>query len=230
MEIPPGQKIGVIGRSGAGKSTLLSVLQALYEPRSGEIRLDGESMRDLPDETIRDIIAFVPQDVSLFHRTIMQNLRYGSPSASEAEVAAAVETAQCQFIHDLPDGYDTVVGERGAVLSGGQRQRLAIARALLKGSPVLLLDEATSALDGETERRLRVALLQACGNRTLISATHHLATLQLFDRIIVLKHGVVVQDGPPGVVLSSQAAATTLHSVEREAEGARPRRHAAAAP
>jgi ATP-binding cassette subfamily B protein len=221
VEIPPGQKIGIIGRSGAGKSTLLSLIQALHEPRHGEIRLDGASMRDFPDETIRDTIAFVPQDVSLFHRTIMQNLRYGCPSASEAEVAAAVDAAQCHFIDDLPDGYNTVVGERGAILSGGQRQRLAIARALLKGSPVLLLDEATSALDGETERRLRVALLQACGHRTVISATHHLATLQLFDRVIVLKHGVVVEDGPPALVLSSQAATTTLRSVERAAIGAR---------
>jgi ATP-binding cassette subfamily B protein len=201
LDIPPGQKVGIIGSSGAGKSTLLSLLQGLDEASQGAVLLDGVLMHHMPDRTIHDLIAYVPQDVSMFHRSIMENLRYGRPDATDDQIAAAIDIAQCRFIDELPHGYDTIVGERGTILSGGQRQRLAIARALLKDSPVLLLDEATSALDAETEMRLRVALLEACRNRTLIAATHHHASLTLFDRVIVLKDGMVSQDGTPADVL-----------------------------
>jgi ATP-binding cassette, subfamily B, bacterial len=204
LEIPPGQKVGIIGPSGAGKSTLLSLIHGLHEFQAGEIRLDGRPIQEWADETIRDTIAFVPQDISLFHRSIIENIRYGCPHATDGEVEAAIDAAQCQFIRQLPDGFDTIVGERGTILSGGQRQRVAIARALLKRSPVLLLDEATSALDAETETLVRRALFKASGNRTLISATHHVESLNLFDRIIVLQDGAVIQDGPPATVLSAQ--------------------------
>jgi ATP-binding cassette subfamily B protein len=135
----------------------------------------------------------------------MENLRYGRPDASEEEVLAAVQAAQCEFITALPNGYDTVVGERGATLSGGQRQRLGIARAILKRSPVLLLDEVTSALDVETESELRRSLSQACRGRTIIAVTHRLASVASFDRIVVLQAGKVIQDGPPAEILPAAA-------------------------
>ncbi|MGY3450339.1 ABC transporter ATP-binding protein [Bradyrhizobium sp. USDA 4353] len=201
FDIPPGQRVGIIGESGAGKSTLLALLHRLHDPQRGEIRLGGHPLAAMSEQGLHDLIAFVPQDVGLFHRTILENLRYGHPDASEQEIMAAAEIAQCGFIHDLPDGLRTVVGEGGTVLSGGQRQRIAIARALLKNAPILLLDEATSALDVETERALRQALAGAFANRTIISATHRFATLEAFDRIIVLQNGRIIQDGSPAAVI-----------------------------
>jgi ATP-binding cassette subfamily B protein len=201
LDIPPGQRLGIIGESGAGKSTLLALLHRLHEPLRGEIRLGDHPLTVLSEQGLHDLIAFVPQDVSLFHRTILDNLRYGRPDASEADLLAAIEIAQCGFIHNLPDGLETVVGEGGTVLSGGQRQRIAIARALLKKSPILLLDEATSALDVDTERALRLALANSFANRTIISATHRFATLEAFDRIIVLQNGRITQDGSPATVI-----------------------------
>lgn len=206
LRIPAGQRVGIVGESGAGKSTLLALLHGLHEPQTGDIRFGATSRRSLSEDNFRDLIAFVPQDVTLFHRSILDNLRYGRPDASDEDVRAAAEIAQCGFIRDMPDGYDTIVGEGGTILSGGQRQRIAIARALLKKAPVLLLDEATSALDVETERRLRHALAEACVDKTIIAATHRLITLESFDRVIVLRNGRIVQDAPPSVVLARFAA------------------------
>lgn len=201
FQILPGQRVGIIGESGAGKSTLLALLHGLHDPRRGEVRLGHKPLGTLCDDSLRELIAFVPQDVGLFHRSILDNLRYGHPDASEEEIFAAADIAQCDFIRGLPDGYHTIVGEGGTILSGGQRQRIAIARALLKRSPILLMDEATSALDVETERRLRQALTTACVNTTIIAATHRLATLDAFERVIVLRNGRVVDDGPASVIL-----------------------------
>jgi ATP-binding cassette subfamily B protein len=205
LQIPPGQRVGLIGESGAGKSTFLALLHRLHDPQQGEIRLDGNPLSGLSEASLRELIAFVPQDVALFHRSILDNLRYGRPDASDEDIIAAAEIAQCGFIRELPDGYQTIVGEGGALLSGGQRQRIAIARALLKRAPILLLDEATAALDVETERRLRIALSHACANTTIIAATHRLATLDAFDRIIVLQDGRIAQDGPTASVLAGHA-------------------------
>jgi ATP-binding cassette, subfamily B, bacterial len=206
LHIPPGQRVGIVGESGAGKSTLLALLHRLHEPQKGEIRLAHNPLPTLSEERLRDLIAFVPQDVNLFHRSILDNLRYGCPDAREQDVLTAAEIAQCAFISELPDGYHTVVGEGGTILSGGQRQRIAIARALLKKSPILLLDEASSALDLETERKLRAGIATACLNTTIIAATHRLATLDAFDRIIVMKNGRIVQDDAPAAVLAGHTS------------------------
>lgn len=201
ITIEPGQRVGLVGYSGAGKSTVLALLQRFYDVGDGRILIDGQDVRDVTQESLRTTMAIVPQDISLFHRTVLENIRYANPDASEAEVLAAAEMANCrEFIEALPEGFNTMVGDRGVKLSGGQRQRLAIARALLKDAPILLLDEATSALDSESERAIQDALDRLMHGRTVIAIAHRLATLKSFDRIIVMDRGRIVDDGPPGVL------------------------------
>jgi ATP-binding cassette subfamily B protein len=201
LTIEPGQRVGLVGHSGAGKSTVLALLQRFYDVSSGAIRIDGHDIRDVTQESLRANLAIVPQDVSLFHRTVLENIRYARPDACEADVLAAAEMANCrEFIEALPDGFATMVGDRGVKLSGGQRQRLAIARALLKDAPILLLDEATSALDSDSERAIQDALDRLMHGRTVIAIAHRLATLKNFDRIIVMDLGRIVDDGPPDVL------------------------------
>ncbi|MGH6984988.1 MAG: ATP-binding cassette domain-containing protein, partial [Stellaceae bacterium] len=160
--------------------------------------IDGQDIARLKEDSLRDAIAYVPQDLSMLHRSVLENIRYGRPDASDADVAAAARAALCDdFIAALPHGIDTIVGERGVMLSGGQRQRIAIARALLKDSPILLLDEATSSLDPESEEIVRTALDRLMRGRTVIAIAHRLATLRGFDRIVVLGAGRVLQDGTP---------------------------------
>jgi ATP-binding cassette, subfamily B, bacterial len=198
LTIAPGQRVGLVGYSGAGKSTAMALLQRFHDVSSGRILIDGFDLRDITKESLRAAMALVPQDISLFHRTVRENLLYGRPDATEAEMRAAAETAHCrEFIEALPRGYDTIVGDRGVMLSGGQRQRLAIARALLKDAPILLLDEATSALDTESERLIQAALDELMRGRTVIAIAHRLSTLKNFDRIIVMDHGRIVDDGSP---------------------------------
>lgn len=198
LRIEPGQRLGLVGFSGAGKSTVLALLQRFYDPAAGRITIDGQDIRAVTLESLHKAISVVPQDTSLFHRTVLENIRYGRPEATEAEVLRAAEMAQCRaFIEALPEGFHTTVGDRGVKLSGGQRQRLAIARALLKNTPILLLDEATSALDSESERAIQVALDQLMRGRTVIAIAHRLATLQNFDRIVVMNGGRIEQDGTP---------------------------------
>ncbi len=198
VTIAPGQRVGLVGLSGAGKSTVLSLLQRFYDVQDGRVLVDGQDIRDVTQESLRQAMAIVPQDVSLFHRTVLENIRYARPEASESDVLAAAEMAHCRdFIEALPEGFETIVGDRGVKLSGGQRQRLAIARALLKNAPILLLDEATSALDSESELAIQAALDRLMRGRTVIAIAHRLSTLRSFDRIIVMDQGRIVDDGSP---------------------------------
>ncbi len=198
LRLAPGQRVGLVGRSGGGKSTLLALLQRFYDVQCGHIRIDGQDIARVTQESVREAISVVPQDISLFHRSIMENIRYGRPEACDEEVLEAAVAAKCyDFIEAMPDGLATMVGERGVKLSGGQRQRIAIARAFLKNAPILLLDEATSALDIDSEEAIREALSRLMQGRTVIAIAHRLSTLRSFDRIVVLQEGRAVQDGAP---------------------------------
>jgi ATP-binding cassette subfamily B protein len=200
LEVGAGERVGLVGESGAGKSTLLALLQRFQDPQRGRILIDGQDVARITQESLPDAIAVVPQDVSMLHRSILENIRYGRPDASDEDVMAAASAAHClEFIDELPQGLETMVGDRGVRLSGGQRQRIAIARAILKDAPILLLDEATSALDSESEETIiREALDRLMRGRTVIAVAHRLSTLRGFDRIVVLREGRIVQDGPPG--------------------------------
>ncbi len=201
LVIAPGERVGLVGFSGAGKSTVLALLQRFYDVCGGRISIDGHDIRDVTQESLRDVLAVVPQDISLFHRSVLENIRYARPDATEADVLAAAEMAHCrEFIEAMPDGFETMVGDRGVKLSGGQRQRLAIARALLKNAPILLLDEATSALDTESEQAIQKALDRLMTGRTVIAIAHRLSTLQSFDRIIVMDKGRIIDDGSPSAL------------------------------
>ncbi len=197
LSFRPGERVGLVGRSGGGKSTLFALLQRFYDVQSGRILIDGQDIALVTQESLREAIGVVPQDISMFHRTVMENIRYGRPDATDDEVLEAAFAARCDFIGDLPLGMRTIVGERGVKLSGGQRQRIAIARAFLKDAPLLLLDEATSSLDSESEEAIREALGRLMNGRTVIAIAHRLSTVRNFDRIVVLQTGKVVQDGPP---------------------------------
>ena len=197
LRIEAGQRVGLVGPSGGGKSTLFALLQRFYDVQQGCILIDRQDIARVTQESLRAAIAVVPQDVSLFHRSIMENIRYGRPRASDAEVLAAAAAARCDFIEHLPMGMRTIVGDRGIKLSGGQRQRIAIARAFLKDAPLLLLDEATSALDSESEEAIRAALDSLMRDRTVIAIAHRLSTVNAFDRIVVLQSGCIAQDGAP---------------------------------
>ncbi len=198
LQVPAGQKIGLVGKSGAGKSTILALLQRLYDPTEGRVLLDEQDIAEVTQDSLRHSVAVVHQDISLFHRTVLENLRYGQPSATDEQVYRAAEAAHCtEFIDRLPEGFNTIVGERGLKLSGGQRQRLAIARAFLRDAPIILLDEATSALDTESEQSIQEALMRLVRHRTVIAIAHRLSTLNSFDRIIVLDRGRIVEDGTP---------------------------------
>jgi ATP-binding cassette subfamily B protein len=198
LKLAPGQRVGLVGRSGSGKSTLLALLQRFYDVQGGRILIDGQNIAQVTQQSVREAISVVPQDISLFHRSVMENIRYSRPEASDEEVLEAAVDAKCRdFIEALPEGFATRVGERGVKLSGGQRQRIAIARAFLKDAPILLLDEATSALDIDSEEAIREALSRLMRGRTVIAIAHRLSTLRSFDRIVVLQEGHVDQDGPP---------------------------------
>jgi ATP-binding cassette subfamily B protein len=207
LYLGPDQRIGLVGRSGAGKSTLFALLQRLHDVHSGRILVDGQDISRVTQESLRASISVVPQDTSLFQRSLMENIRYGRPDASDEEVFEAADAARClEFIEALPAGFDTIAGERGAKLSGGQRQRIAIARAFLKDASILLLDEATSALDSESEEAIREALNRLMNGRTVIAIAHRVSSLRNFDRIIVLQSGQIIQDGPPDLLLRRDGA------------------------
>ncbi|MDB5947855.1 MAG: transporter related protein, partial [Ramlibacter sp.] len=196
LSVAPGETVALVGPSGAGKSTVFQLLLRYYDPAEGTIRLDGVSTRDLSLHDLRQRIGIVPQDAVIFSSSAMENIRYGRPAASDDEVIAAARAAFAhEFITALPEGYGSFLGERGVRLSGGQRQRIAIARAMLKNPPLLLLDEATSALDAVSERMVQAALESAMRGRTTLVVAHRLATVQRADRIIVLDHGRIVEQG-----------------------------------
>jgi ATP-binding cassette subfamily B protein len=201
LEVEPGQRVGLIGQSGAGKSTLFTLIQRFYPVQGGRILVDGQDIAHITQESLRESIAVVPQDVSLFQRSIMENIRYGRPDASDDMVLAAALAARCEFIENLPKGFDTVVGAHGVKLSGGQRQRIAIARAFLRDAPLLLLDEATSSLDSESEEAIRESLGRLMQGRTVIAIAHRLSTVRGFDRIVLLEDGRVMEDGAPDYLL-----------------------------
>jgi ATP-binding cassette subfamily B protein len=215
LHIETGQRVGLVGPSGSGKSTLFALVQRFYDVQKGCVLVGGENVVDVTQQSLRAVIGSVPQDISLFHRSILENVRYGRPDASDTEVLRAIEAARCSdFINALPEGVATVVGNRGIKLSPGQRQRLAIARAFLKDAPILLLDEATSALDTESEEAVRHALDRLMRGRTVIAIAHRLSTLRSFDRIVVLQRGQIVEDGPPQALVQRKGVYRDL--VRRE--------------
>jgi ATP-binding cassette, subfamily B, bacterial len=216
LHFRPGERIGLVGHSGGGKSTLFALLQRFYDPQDGRILIDGQDIARVTQDSLRDSIAIVPQDISMFHRSVMDNVRYGRPEATDDEVLDAAIAARCDFIKDLPSGMRTIVGDRGVKLSGGQRQRIAIARAFLKDAPLLLLDEATSALDSESEEIIREALARLMRGRTVVAIAHRLSTVRNFDRIVVLQSGEVIQDGAPDLLMRREGLYRQL--VQREVE------------
>ncbi|MFY1668501.1 ABC transporter ATP-binding protein [Plantactinospora sp. WMMB334] len=205
----PGTRTALVGRSGAGKTTVVSLLLRLFDPQHGAVRIDGDDVRDLPLPVLRSMIAVVSQDTYLFHGTVRDNLLLARPDAAQAAVEGAARAAMAhEFITALPDGYDTMVGERGARLSGGERQRLAIARALLKDAPILILDEATSAVDAANEAGIQAALEQLTAHRTTLVIAHRMSTVRSADHVVVLDGGRVVEHGRPDELL---AAGTVYH-------------------
>jgi len=197
LRVDPGERVALVGPSGAGKTTVFQLLLRFYDPQLGHVRIDGVDVRDADPRDVRRRIAVVPQDPVIFATTVLENVRYGRPGATDDEVLAACEAAYAtEFVERLPDKYASFLGERGVRLSGGQRQRLAIARAVLADRPILLLDEATSALDAESERMVQLALERLMANRTTLIIAHRLATVRHADRIVVIDHGRAVAAGP----------------------------------
>ncbi|HET7835179.1 MAG TPA: ATP-binding cassette domain-containing protein, partial [Variovorax sp.] len=219
LRIAPGETVALVGSSGAGKSTVFQLLLRYYDPQSGRITLDGTPLAALSLEALRARIGLVPQDAVIFSASALENIRYGRPDASVEEVHAAARAAFADgFLRALPEGYDTFLGERGVRLSGGQRQRIAIARAMLKNPPLLLLDEATSALDAESERMVQAALESAMTGRTTLVIAHRLATVQKADRIVVLDHGGIVEQGTHAALVAQNGVYARLAALQFAAE------------
>ncbi len=213
LSIPAGQKVGIVGVSGSGKTTLTKLLLRFADPAQGSITIDGTNIAKVTQASLHDAIAYVPQEPLLFHRTIAENIGYSKPGASQKDIEKAARKAHAHdFIEDLGDGYDTLVGERGVKLSGGQRQRVAIARAILKDAPILILDEATSALDSESESLIQTALEKLMKKRTSIVIAHRLSTIAKLDRIIVMKSGEITEDGTHQELLEKNGEYAALWS------------------
>lgn len=213
LTIPSGQRVGLVGVSGSGKTTLTKLLLRFDDVKKGAIYVDGQDIRDVTQKSLREAISYVPQESSLFHRSIYENIAYGKVGATQSEVVAAAKLANAdEFIRKLPDGYDTMVGERGIKLSGGQRQRIAIARAILKDAPILVLDEATSALDSESEAAIQEALANLMRGRTSIVVAHRLSTIAGLDEIVVLNDGKIVEHGSHQELLAKNGEYAKLWS------------------
>lgn len=211
LHIQPGEKVGLVGHSGGGKTTITKLLLRFMDINDGEITVDGQNIANVTQKSLREVISYVPQEPLLFHRSLADNIRYAKDDATITEVKQAAKLAHAQeFIDELPEGYDTLVGERGVKLSGGQRQRVAIARAMIKDAPILLLDEATSALDSESERLIQDALWKLMEDKTTIVIAHRLSTIQKMDRIIVLDKGKIVEQGSHKELLANNGSYAKL--------------------
>jgi ATP-binding cassette, subfamily B, heavy metal transporter len=222
FEVPAGQVVAIVGPSGAGKSTVSRILLRFYDVAGGRVTIDGQDIRDVTQVSLRAAIGVVPQDTVLFNDTILYNIRYGRPDATDDEVRTAARMAQIDgFIRALPEGYATMVGERGLKLSGGEKQRVAIARTILKGPPILLLDEATSALDSHTEKEIQDALDQVARNRTTVVIAHRLSTIVNAGNILVLDGGRLVEQGTHSELLAKGGLYASLWNRQRQAEKAR---------
>lgn len=203
--IKPGEKVGLVGLSGDGKTTFINLILRFFDVKSGKITIDNQNIKKVTQDSLHENISMVPQDTSLFHRSLMENIRYSRVDATDQEVIEASKKAHChEFITKLDEGYNTLVGERGIKLSGGQRQRIAIARAILKDAPILILDEATSALDSVTEKYVQESLHYLMKKSTTIVIAHRLSTLSEMDRILVFDKGTIVQDGTHKELLDSE--------------------------
>ena len=217
FRVAPGEKLALVGPSGAGKSTVFQLIQRFYDPVAGTVSFDGVSVTEVDPAALRSRIALVPQDAVIFGTSVRENIRFGRPDATDADIEKAAAAAHAsEFIRRLPDGYETQVGERGVTLSGGQRQRIAIARAILREAPLLLLDEATSSLDAESETLVQQALGGLMRNRTSIVIAHRLATVQNCDRILVIDHGRIVEEGTHGSLASSGGLYARLAKLQFE--------------
>ncbi|MCQ2373996.1 MAG: ATP-binding cassette domain-containing protein, partial [Phascolarctobacterium sp.] len=213
LKILPGETVAFVGSTGAGKTTIANLLLRFYEPQSGRITLDGINIADVAQKSLRENIGLVQQDVFLFSDSVSHNIGYGRAGASKEEIhAAATSAAADEFIQQLPNGYDTEIGERGVKLSGGQKQRLAIARAFLKNPKVLVFDEATSALDNKTEKQIQEKLEMLSKGRTTLIIAHRLSTIQKADKIVVLKNGTVVEQGRHEELLNKKGAYYELYN------------------
>jgi subfamily B ATP-binding cassette protein MsbA len=215
LHIESGKTYALVGASGAGKSTILSLILRLYDPTSGAVKIDGHNLRTLTQKSLREQIGLVTQETFLFHDTIFKNIQFGRPNATSEEVYAAAQTAFAhEFILAQPDGYDTVIGDKGCLISGGQQQRLAIARALLKNAPILLLDEATSSLDTESEKQIQKALEKLAAGRTVIAIAHRLSTILSADKIVVLDHGSIKEIGTHAELLEKSGYYRRLYDLQ----------------